>query len=227
MRILYAEDEVAINEAVTAILFKNNYTVDSVYDGEQALSYLKVTDYDIIVLDIMMPKVDGLSVLKGIRSRGIKTPILMLSAKGELEDKIEGLDLGADDYLTKPFETEELLARLRAISRRASEIVSDDISISNITLNRSCFELSSKASKKKFVLSSKEYQILETLMTNPKKFFTKDMLMDKLWGYDVDTDISVIWVHISNLRSKLKEIKSLVAIKNKRNAGYYLEIKDE
>ncbi len=227
MRILYAEDEVAINEAVTTILKKNNYTVDSVYDGDEALSYLKVTDYDIIVLDIMMPKLDGLSVLKSIRSRGIKTPVLMLSAKGELEDKIEGLDLGADDYLTKPFETEELLARLRAISRRVGEIVSDDISVSNITLNRSCFELSSKASKKTFVLSSKEYQILETLMTNPRKFYTKDSLMNKLWGYDVDTDTSVIWVHISNLRTKLKEINSLVAIKNKRNAGYYLEIKDE
>ncbi len=225
MRVLYAEDEKAINEAITEILIKNKYSVDSVYDGEEALDYLETSEYDIVVLDIMMPKLDGISVLREIRSKRIQTPVLLLTAKSELEDKIAGLDFGADDYLTKPFESKELLARLRAISRRGNDLISDEISISNITLRRSTFELSSKNSKEIFVLSNKEYQLLELLMSNPKLVFSKDMLMDRIWGYDMDTDISVVWVYISNLRKKLKKLNSFVNIKNKRNLGYHLEIK--
>ncbi len=225
MRVLYAEDEKAINEAVTEILIKNKYSVDNVYDGEEALEYLETIEYDIVVLDIMMPRLDGISVLKEIRRKGLKTPVLLLTAKSELEDKIAGLDFGADDYLTKPFEAKELLARLRAISRRGNNFVSDEISISNITLRRSTFELSSKDAKESFVLGNKEYQILELLMSNPKLVFSKDMLMDRIWGYDMDTDTSVVWVYISNLRKKLKKLNSLVSIKNMRNLGYHLEIK--
>ncbi len=227
MRILYAEDEKAISEAVSGILIKNNYSVDSVYNGEEALDYIQMIPYDIIILDIMMPKIDGINVLKEIRKNKIKTPVLLLSAKSEIEDKIEGLDYGADDYLTKPFDSKELLARLRAISRRKNDIIDDEISISNIVLKRSTFQIYSTNSTKIFTLSSKEYQIMEILMSNPKQFFSKDKLMDIIWGYDVETDISVIWVYISNLRKKLKEIKSFVSIKNKRNLGYYLEISDE
>ncbi len=223
MRILYAEDEKAINEAVTEILIKNNYAVDSVYDGAEALEYISVTEYDIIVLDLMMPKVDGITVLKTIRRQKIATPVLILTAKAELEDKIAGLDYGADDYLTKPFETKELLARLRAISRRVNEVIDNDITLSNITLNRATFQLCSQHSKQVFQLTSKEYQILELLMANPQRYFSKDMLMDRVWGYDIDTDISVVWVYISKLRSKLKQLNALVTIKNKRNMGYYLE----
>ncbi len=225
MRILYAEDEKAINEAVTEILIKNNYAVDSVYDGVEAFEYISVTEYDIIVLDLMMPKMDGLTVLKTIRSQKIATPVLILTAKAELEDKIAGLDYGADDYLTKPFESKELLARLRAISRRINDVIDNDITLSNITLNRATFQLCSKDSKQVFALTSKEYQILELLMSNPKRFFSKDMLMDRVWGYNIDTDISVVWVYISKLRSKLNKLNALVTIKNKRNMGYYLETK--
>ncbi len=225
MRILYAEDEKAINEAVTEILVKNNYAVDSVYDGAEALEYIGVAEYDIIVLDLMMPKMDGITVLKTIRRQKIATPVLILTAKAELEDKIAGLDYGADDYLTKPFETKELLARLRAISRRINDVIDNDITLSNITLNRATFQLRSEDSKQVFALTSKEYQILELLMSNPKRFFSKDMLMDRVWGYDIDTDISVVWVYISKLRSKLNKLNALVTIKNKRNMGYYLETK--
>ncbi len=227
MRILYAEDEKAINEAVTEILIKNNYAVDSVYDGEAALEYISVTEYDIIVLDLMMPKMDGITVLRTIRRQKIATPVLILTAKAELEDKIAGLDYGADDYLTKPFETRELLARLRAISRRTNDVMDNDIKLSNITLNRSTFQLCSQNSKQALELTSKEYQILELLMLNPHRYFSKDMLMDRVWGYDIDTDISVVWVYISKLRNKLKEIGALVTIRNKRNMGYYLEMKSE
>ncbi len=202
MRILYAEDEKAINEAVTEILIKNNYAVDSVYDGAEALEYISVTEYDIIVLDLMMPKMDGLTVLKTIRSQKIATPVLILTAKAELEDKIAGLDYGADDYLTKPFETKELLARLRAISRRKNDVFDNVIRLANITLNRATFQLRSQHSKKVIALTSKEYQILELLMVNPQKFFSKDTLMDRVWGYDIDTDISVVWVYISRQNSE-------------------------
>lgn len=226
MRILYAEDEKSISDAVAEILRKNNYSVDTVYDGEEALSYIALMNHDIIILDIMMPKLDGIGVLKKIRQDKIKTPVLLLTAKSELEDKIEGLDFGADDYLTKPFESKELLARLRAISRRINEVVDDEISLANIILSRSSFLLSSQHSKKTFVLTSKEYQILELLMSNPKKCYSKDTLMDKIWGYDIETDISVVWVYISNLRKKLTELNSFVSIKSKRHIGYYLEIKN-
>ncbi len=227
MRILYAEDEKSLNEAISEILRKNMYSVDSVFDGEEALDYLYVNDYDVIILDIMMPKMDGISLIKKIRKDKVKTPVLLLTAKSELEDKIEGLDFGADDYLTKPFESKELLARLRALSRRVNEVYDDNISLGNITLSRSKFELSSEDSPKKLTLSSKEYQILELLLSNSKRVFTKELLMDKIWGYDIDTDISVIFVNISNLRKKLKELHATVSIKSKRNIGYYLEFKDE
>ncbi len=226
MRILYAEDEKAINDAVSEILRKNKYSVDSVYDGEEALDYIAAIEYDIIILDSMMPKKDGMSVLKEIRQMKYKTPVLVLTAKSSIDDKIEGLDLGADDYMTKPFEVEELLARLRAISRRTNEIYDDSISMANIKLSRSHFSLSSEDYIGQVSLSNKEYQILELLMSNTNMYFTTEMIMDKIWGYDIDTDISVIWVNISNLRKKLNLLNSKVKIKSKRNIGYYLEIQD-
>ena len=221
MRILICEDEIDLADGLFAILKGNKYSVDVVYDGEEALTYLEAENYDAVVLDIMMPKVDGITVLKTIRENGNSIPVIMLTAKSELDDKIVGLDSGADDYLTKPFEVKELLARLRAITRRKENVTDNVLTFGNITLNRTTFELSS--AKDNYKLTNKEFQMLEMLMSTPSNIISADTFMDKIWGYDTDSDISVVWVYISYLRKKLAKLEADVEIKVTRNVGYSLE----
>ena len=221
MRLLLCEDEVELSNALVAILKHNNYSVDAVYDGEEALIYLESENYDGVILDIMMPKVDGITVLKTIRSNGNTVPVLMLTAKSEIDDKVLGLDSGADDYLTKPFVTKELVARIRAITRRKSEITNSILAFGNITLDRLTFEL--KSEKDSVRLSNKEFQLLEMLMINPLNVIPTDRFMEKVWGYDSESEIHVVWVYISTLRKKLSAIGAEVEIKARRNIGYFLE----
>lgn len=223
MRLLLAEDEKELSNALVVILRHNNYSVDAVYDGQDALDYLETGLYDGAVLDIMMPKVDGISVLKKVREQGSAIPILLLTAKSEIDDRVLGLDSGADDYLTKPFATKELLARIRAMTRRQSETTDAVLSFANLSLNRSTFELSS--AKTAFRLANKEFQMLEMLMLNPQQVIPIDRFMEKIWGYDSDTEQSVVWVYISYLRKKLTAIDATVHIKALRNLGYSLEEK--
>ena len=220
MRILFAEDERSLSRAVTKILEKNNYSVDAVYDGQDALDYLETGEYDAAILDIMMPKMDGLSVLKRARAEGIALPVLMLTAKAEIDDKVQGLDSGANDYLTKPFDMKELLARLRAITR--TQAAPDTrLRFGNITLDRASYELASPTGS--FRLAGREFQMMEMLMTHPKNLVPTETFMEKIWGYDSDAELSVVWVYISYLRKKLTALGADVRIRAVRSAGYYLE----
>lgn len=221
MRILLAEDEVEMSNALVAILKHNNYSVDAVFDGLDAYDYALTGNYDVIILDIMMPKMDGLQVLEKIREEGIHAPVLMLTAKAQIEDRIVGLDTGADDYLSKPFAMGELLARIRAMSRRKSEFLPNVISVGNIELNCENYEL--KGQKESIRLGNKEFQMLEMMMRNPKRLISTEEFMERIWGYDSESDISVVWVFISNLRKKLASLKANVKIKAVRGIGYGLE----
>lgn len=221
MRLLLAEDEKALSSALQVILKHNNYSVDAVYNGQDAYVYIMAGVYDGVILDVMMPKMDGFTVLSKIRAEDCDVPVIMLTAKAETDDKINGLDLGAYDYLAKPFETKELLARIRAITRRKSEAVSADMKYGDCTLNSLNYELSSAGGSVK--LQNKEYQIMELLMANQNSIISAELMMEKIWGYDSDTEISVVWVNISYLRKKLNQICSSVAIKAVRNQGYTLE----
>lgn len=220
MKLLLAEDERSLSRAIVRILEKNHYSTDAVYNGEDALHYLLSGDYDGAILDIMMPKADGISVLKTIRARGVQTPVLILTAKAGIDDKVLGLDSGANDYLTKPFDTQELLARIRAMTRN---YISQDskLQFGNITLNRANFELSSPTGS--FRLAKKEFQMMELLMFNPKTLISTERFIEKIWGFDSDTEVNVVWVYISYLRKKLGALDANVAIKVARNAGYLLE----
>ena len=220
MRILLAEDEKALARAVAKIFEKNNYSVDVVYNGEDALDYIEAGNYDAAVLDIMMPKMDGITVLKKVREAGNQLPILMLTAKAEIDDKVLGLDSGANDYLAKPFDSRELLARVRSITRTRAEVDSK-LTMGNITLDRASYELSSPTGK--FKLANKEYQMMELFLSNPHHLISADRFMEKIWGYDSDAEINVVWVYISYLRKKLTALKANVQIKASRNAGYSLE----
>lgn len=221
MRLLFAEDEKSLSRAITAILKNNHYEVDAVYDGEEALAYLECGTYDGAILDIMMPKKDGLSVLKEIRRQGINTPVLMLTAKAEIDDRVLGLDSGANDYLTKPFAAPELLARIRAMTRTQMTQNTSSLSFGNLSLNQTSFELSSPSGS--YQLTNKEFQLLELLMANPGQVISSDCLFEKIWGYESDADPSVIWVYISYLRKKLTALNASVRIRAIRNAGYRLE----
>ena len=221
MRLLFAEDEKSLSRAITAILKKNHYEVDAVYDGEEALAYLECGTYDGAILDIMMPKKDGLTVLKEIRHQGINTPVLMLTAKAEIDDRVLGLDSGANDYLTKPFAAPELLARIRAMTRTQMTQNTSSLSFGNLSLNQTSFELSSPSGS--YQLTNKEFQLLELLMANPGQVISSDRLFEKIWGYESDADPSVIWVYISYLRKKLTALNASVRIRAIRNAGYRLE----
>lgn len=221
MRLLLAEDEKELAHALAAILKRNNYSLDVVYNGEDALAYLETDLYDGAVLDIMMPKIDGITVVKKIREQGNPVPILLLTAKSEIDDRVLGLDSGADDYLPKPFATKELLARIRAMTRRQGEPTDSILTFKNICLNRSTFELSCGSNS--FKLANKEFQMLEMLMKNPGQVISTDAFMDKIWGYDSDAELNVVWVYISYLRKKLKTIGAKVQIKAARNLGYSLE----
>ena len=220
MKILLAEDEKSMSRALVAILKGNNYTVDAVYNGSDALDYLTAGDYDAAILDVMMPGMDGFEVLKRARASGVKIPVMMLTAKSQVDDKVEGLDLGANDYLTKPFDGKELLARLRAITRSFTPAEGNILKFGNIALNRANFELSSPSESVR--LSSKEFQMMEYLMSNPGMLITTERFFDKIWGLDFEGDSSIVWTNLSYLRKKLIRIGANVRIKAVRNAGYSL-----
>ena len=220
MKLLFAEDERSLSRAISHILEKNCYNVDAVYDGQAALEYLENGDYDGVILDIMMPKVDGITVLRELRSKGNPVPVLMLTAKSEIDDRVLGLDAGANDYLTKPFDTKELLARIRAMTR-GNRSVDATLNYGNITLNRTNFELSSPTGS--FRLANKEYQMMELLMANAGQLISSDQFLEKIWGLDSDVESSVVWVYISYLRKKLSSLNANVSIRAVRNAGYVLE----
>lgn len=222
MKLIVAEDEKELAKALKRILEHSNYTVDTVYNGEDALYYIENGNYDAAILDIMMPKMDGIEVLKRIRKDGIKIPVIMLTAKSEVDDKVEGLDSGANDYLTKPFQTKELLARIRAMTRNLSEnAVSSVLEFGNIKLDTASYEMYSD--NEKIRLANKEFQMMEMLMNSRKQPIPTEVFMEKIWGYDSDTDISVVWVYISYLRKKLQTLKADINIKASRNQGYMLE----
>ena len=223
MRLLLAEDERELSNAIVAILKHNNYSVDAVYDGRAALDWAMTGNYDGILLDLMMPEMNGLDVLKELRLNGIETPIMILTAKAELEDKIIGLDSGADDYLTKPFAMGELLARVRAMTRRVVGYTHNVLKVGNLTLDRDAFELN--CGNESIRLAGKEYQMIEMLMSNPNRLISVDQFMERIWGYDSETENSVVWVYISNLRKKITKLGADVEIKATRNAGYYIEDK--
>ena len=223
MRILLAEDERSLSRAIIALLEKHNYSGDAVYDGQEALDYLEAENYDAVILDIMMPKLDGLSVLRTLRERGSQIPVLLLTAKSEVEDKVTGLDSGANDYLTKPFATAELLARIRAMTRTQSAQTDSRMSFGNITLDQTTYELSSPSGS--FRLANKEYQMMELLLRNPRQLIPSERFLEKIWGYDSDVELNVVWVYISYLRKKLTALQADIQIKATRNAGYSLEKK--
>ena len=221
MRILLAEDERSLSRALVALLERSNYSADAVYDGEEALAYLEGGNYDALILDIMMPKVDGLTVLRRLREQGNPIPVLLLTAKSEVSDKVLGLDTGANDYLTKPFSTQELMARIRAMTRTQTGQVSSRITFGNITLDQATFELSSPTGS--FRLANKEYQMTELLMCNPRQLIPTERFLERIWGYDSDVELNVVWVYISYLRKKLAALHADIQIKVTRNAGYSLE----
>ena len=221
MRLLLAEDEASLSRAIVAILKKNNYEADAVYDGEAALDWLASNNYDGVILDVMMPKLDGFTVLRRLRAAGNSVPVLMLTAKSEVDDKVMGLDAGANDYLTKPFAAKELLARIRAMTRTQSAQNTSQMRMGNICLNRATFELSSPTGS--FRLASKEFQMMELLLANPRHLISTERFMERIWGQDSDADIHVVWVYISYLRKKLAALNADIQIKATRNAGYTLE----
>lgn len=223
MRLLLAEDEKELSNALSAILRHNNYSVDAVYNGEDALNYLEAENYDVAILDVMMPKMDGLTVLRRIREKGNTIPVLVLTARAEVDDRVEGLDCGADDYLAKPFAAKELLARLRSITRRQADTPGNVISAGNLSLDRARYELSSPSGS--YRLANKEYQMMEMLIRNPGQLISTERFMEKIWGYDCETERNVVWVYLSNLRKKLVSLEADVQIRASRNQGYSLEKK--
>ena len=225
MRILIVEDQINLAEALAQILRKNNYTVDTANDGEAGLDNALSGIYDLIILDIMLPKLDGITILKRLRKASIPAPVLMLTAKGEISDKVLGLDSGADDYLAKPFATEELLARIRAMSRRKGEIISDSgLKFEDIELNTATLKLTRDEREVKLTL--KESEILELLILRKSIATSKEVIIEKLWGYDAEVEHNHVEVYISFLRKKLSFLASRVVINTIRGVGYRLEVKE-
>ena len=221
MRILIAEDDPKLLKSLVHIFELNNYAVDGVDNGTDAFVFASSGEYDGLVLDIMMPEIDGITLLKKLRSKGITIPALFLTARTEINQRIEGLDAGADDYLPKPFSTGELLARVRAMLRRKDNFTPDTLTFGSLLLNKSTYEL--VCNGKTQSLSGKEFQVMEMLMQNPNVIVTADQLITHIWGWDTSVDTSVVWVHISNIRKKIDAISAPVSIKFVRNAGYMLE----
>lgn len=221
MKLLLVEDEIPLADALSEILKRNKYSVDAVYDGEDGLEYAKTGLYDCIVLDIMLPRMDGIQVLRKLRAAGFSTPVMLLTAKSEVEDIISGLDCGADDYLTKPFSTGELLARIRALTRRTGDVIPDCYQFHDLKLNMRSYALSTDSNSIK--LSLKEYQIMEMLIANPRQIIPKERIIEKIWGFEKDVEYNNIEVYISFLRKKLSAISSTVQIKTARSIGYSLE----
>lgn len=223
MRLLLAEDEASLSRAIVTILKKNNYTVDAARDGIEALEYLDAKEYDGVILDVMMPRMDGIRVLQTIRKAGNNVPVIILTAKAEVDDKVLGLDSGANDYLTKPFASRELLARIRAMTRNGAATVQPDskLRLGNITLDCATFVLASPFTS--FVLANKEFQMIELMMRNPGQVISAEQFMDKIWGFEANAESNVVWTYISYLRKKLAALKADVEIRARRNAGYSLE----
>ena len=222
MRLLYAEDETSLARAVSTILTRNNYAVDVVSDGESALDYLATGNYDGAVLDVMMPKLDGIEVLRRMRARGDSTPVLLLTAKAEIDDRVTGLDSGANDYLTKPFDMKELLARIRAMTRVLSVQPDKTLRFGAVTLDCAGYELSGPDGSCK--LAGKEFQMMEMLMRSPRQLISTETFMDRIWGFDSEAELNIVWVYISMLRKKLKSIGADIGIKAQRGLGYCLEV---
>lgn len=222
MRILIAEDDPKLLKSLVHIFELNNYAVDGVDNGVDAFDFAFSGEYDGLILDIMMPGIDGVTLLKKLRSSGITTPALFLTAKTEIYQKIEGLDAGADDYLPKPFSTGELLARVRAMLRRKDNFTPDLLTFEALSLNRSTYELVYQ--NKTQTLSGKEFQIMEMLMQNSTAILSAEQLITHIWGWNTNVDTSVIWVHISNIRKKIDLLGASVSIKFVRNVGYTLEV---
>ncbi|MCM1107163.1 MAG: response regulator transcription factor [Blautia sp.] len=220
MRLLLAEDERELSDALVAVLKHNNYSVDAVYDGLEALDYLAAGNYDGAILDIMMPGLDGITVLKRLRAGGSSLPVLLLTAKSEIDDRVAGLDSGADDYLTKPFSMKELLARIRAMTRRHTQAADSVLNFGNLSLDRVSYQLS--VGERSIRLAGREYQMLEMLMANPRQVISASQFMDHIWGYDSEAEQNVVWVYISYLRKKLASLGSDVQIKAARGLGYSL-----
>ena len=220
MRILLAEDERPLARALVRIFERNNCSADAVHNGADALAYLEAGNYDVAVLDIMMPKMDGLTALKKLRAGGNQIPVLLLTARAEVDDRVLGLDSGANYYLTKPFDTKELMATLRAITRTQTE-VNNKLTVGNVALDRSTYELSSP--KGSFRLANKEFQMAEMLLSAPRRIIPAERFMEKIWGFDSEAEISIVWTYVSYLRKKLSALEADVTIKSTRNIGYSLE----
>ena len=221
MRLLIAEDEQDLAEALGIFFEKNQFTVDVVYDGRSAYDYALTGNYDAIILDVMMPKMNGFDVLQRIRENGIQIPVMMLTAKAEKDDRITGFNSGADDYLPKPFEPDELICRVHAMLRRGGEYHATVLSFGDVQLD--CGSNQLICGEKSVSLSSREFQVMELFLRNPQVVFSADRIMERVWGWDSDAEINVVWVHISNLRKKLKSIGSKVNIRANRGLGYLLE----
>jgi len=221
MKILVIEDEKALSDILKELLETQHYMVDAVFDGQDGLDYGLTGIYDLILLDIMLPRINGIEVLKQLRKANVTTPIVMLTAKSEVDDKVTGLDYGADDYMTKPFESKELMARIRSATRRKGELKEDNPSFGDLIINKNTLKACTGSEEVK--LSLKEYQILEILMHNTGRIITKEQFAEKIWGYDFDGEYNSVEVYISFVRKKLKFIKSMVQIKATRGVGYSLE----
>lgn len=224
MRILIADDEQGIAKALKVILEKNKFAVDAVFNGTDALDYIMSTPYDAIVLDIMMPGLDGLTVLSRAREAGIKTPVMLLTAKSDISDRVAGLECGADDYLPKPFATAEFVARVRALTRRSESYTHSVITVGTTQLDSGRYEL--RCGDKSAALSNKEYHLMELFMRSPRRVFSTEHIMELIWGFDAEAETDVIWTYISFLRKKLRQIDSDAEIKTIRGAGYALDTRE-
>ena len=221
MRLLIAEDEPDLAEALTVFFEKNHFSVDAVHNGFDAYEYAASGAYDAIILDVMMPKMNGIEVLQKLRAEQVKTPVMMLTAKGQKDDRITGFDAGADDYLPKPFDPDELISRVRAMLRRGGAYTPARLTFGDLTLDTGTGVLECGARRTR--LSGREFQVMELFMRNPRAVLSADRIMERIWGWDSEAEINVVWVHISNLRKKLKAIGSDVSICASRGLGYMLE----
>ncbi len=224
MKLLYAEDEPGLSEAVVDILTYYKYQVDAVDNGTDAYDYAKAEHYDGIILDVMMPGMSGLEVLQKLRQEGCRTPIMLLTAKAEIEDRVTGLDLGADDYLPKPFAMKELLARVRAMLRRREEYTPNVLTCGDLALNQQDYTLSSPVDS--VVLPKLEYRMMEALMLHQDGYLSTEELLTKVWGYDTEAEPGVVWVYLSYLRKRFATLQSKVTIQAKRGVGYRLDKED-
>ena len=221
MRLLIAEDELDLAEALTVFFEHNHFTVDAVHNGFDAYEYAVTGEYDAVILDVMMPKMNGIQVLERLRGEGVKTPIMMLTAKGQKDDRITGFNAGADDYLPKPFDPDELLSRVRAMLRRSEAYRPSVLLYGDLTLDPNSGEL--RRGSESVRLSGREFQVMELFLRSPRQVFSAERIMEKVWGWDNDAEINVVWVNISNLRKKLKSIGSTVTLRANRGLGYVLE----